>query len=117
MAPCSRLVDFSTFINHPDYLDNFINLQEASTKIATEVLGYCKNKEIPDKWSLATEGEVYLYLGETSLGLEKYKQAIQKEHGANLREIISMYDQAFLILEELKDDKGRKQLDKIFYRN
>ncbi len=97
----------------------FMNLtfnkdKKAAVRVASEVLGYCARVEESDKWSLATEGEANLIMGNIEPGLEKYKQAIQKEHHANSREIESMYNQATRILEEIEAPAAIAQLDALF---
>ncbi len=91
--------------------------ERTAVKIAREVLGYCNSKKEPDKWSLATEGEVFLITKDTQFAIDKYKQAIHDKYGANSREITSMYNQAIRILKERKDKETIESLDKIFQGN
>ncbi len=89
--------------------------RDLAKKTAQEVLIFCKRKKgKPDKWSLATEGEVYLLSGDIEASLNKYQEAIKPEYGAKAWQIGTMYRQARRIIEEFNDSKTAKRLDDLF---
>ncbi len=89
--------------------------QVSAEDTAEKVLVYCEKKgEKVDKWSLATQGEVFLLKGSIESALKKYKEAIMPEYGANSREIATMYIQAKKIIEAKYNQEYIDRLDEIF---
>lgn len=78
----------------------FLNLaykrdDTATHIVAKEVLSHISNSSGEDKWVKPTLAEALLYLDDTSLALNNYKEALSLSF--NSREIISMYSQALNI--------------------
>lgn len=93
--------------------------RSAAQEAARQVIEHCRlaatNELASDrKWRLATEGEALLHLGDVDTALACYREAIAPEHGAQPREIESMYQQAIYLSRDLGDTSLRRAFTYLF---
>ena len=80
-------------------------------QMALRVLAQCRLAP-RDKWQLATEGEVHLYLGDFRYALDCYAAALRS--GPDPREVDSMYKQAIWSAHLLENSTVEKGLEQLF---
>jgi len=80
----------------------------AAREFAQKALEHCTESGRQDIWRFATEGEAYLYLGDTDRALQSYAQALAL--GPQPREAASMYQQATRAADLVGEDALVAQL-------
>jgi pimeloyl-ACP methyl ester carboxylesterase len=81
-------------------------------EMAGLALEYSKRKIPPDIWSVATEAEAFLYLGDGQKALDKYREAVEMK--AESWKLISAGQQAQQIAAKLGDRDLQEKLKAIF---
>jgi pimeloyl-ACP methyl ester carboxylesterase len=89
----------------------FKNDQAAAKDMAQKALEHA-GKATKDIWSLATEGEANLYLGNNEAAIEKYRAALAAN--PDPREVESMYAQAGAVADRMKDEDLVTEIERIF---
>lgn len=90
----------------------FCKDRSAAKRLAERSLEHCGAVAAPDKWSLATEGEAYLLLGNESDALDRYGKAMVAD--ATPREIESMYQQALKVAGLVSSRETAERLERLF---
>jgi pimeloyl-ACP methyl ester carboxylesterase len=83
------------------------------TDMARRVLHHVEASH-KNAWSLATEGEALLMLGDLKAGSEAYRKA--RKRAKTLRECDSMYSQAVAVAARVFGEKGIMAIDAVFER-
>jgi pimeloyl-ACP methyl ester carboxylesterase len=84
----------------------------AAREMAGLALMYAKKKQPPDVWSVATEAEAWLYLGDEQKALEKYRQVIAMS--PEKWKLMSTGQQAQQIARKLGNTALQEQLRNMF---
>jgi tetratricopeptide (TPR) repeat protein len=84
----------------------------AAREYARKALDYCTKSGIQDVWRYATEGEAYLYLGDTARALEGYGKALALT--PEPRQAASMYQQAVRAADLTGEDHTVGDLAAVF---
>jgi hypothetical protein len=81
---------------------------DAASAIAADVLKHCALAKL-DFWRIATEGDAHLILGDNTIAVARYREAVALN--PKPRELKSMYQQALRLADLLNEEEMEKQLN------